>query len=86
MFFSIFLAFSFISSLALVYICYKHFRAMRRLDFYRKQGIPIAPGHNTFFIGNGLDIVQFLKDKKTGRKTKPPFWYHMSQFAKSQGD
>lgn len=48
-------------SLILLYfavITWKHFKAMRSLNFYEAQGFTIACGARRFFLGNLVDLVR----------------------------
>ena len=41
-----------------VFITYKHFAAIRRLNFYQDQGIESIPGARRFFLGNTIDFKE----------------------------
>lgn len=43
----------------LAVIVFLHFRAVRRLDFYEKQGAVLYPGCKSFFFGNMWDMVAY---------------------------
>ena len=45
----------------IVVICFFHFRAVQRLNFYEKQGAVIFPGAKRFFFGNNLDMIDYSK-------------------------
>ena len=58
------LAVKILLSLCLVYlgvICFFHFRAVKRLGFYEKQGAVVFPGAKRFFFGNNLDMIEYSK-------------------------
>ena len=43
----------------LAVIVYLHFRAVKRLDFYEKQGAVLYPGCKSFFFGNMWDMMAY---------------------------
>ena len=59
---------------------------MRKIQFYKHQGIPIAPGSSRFFIGNLLDLAEMEKAKQRGEQTKQPMAFVFDYFAKLNGD
>ena len=46
---------------SVAFLAWKHFKAMRRCNFYRNQGIFVAQGAGNFFLGNFIDLADWEK-------------------------
>ena len=69
----------------LFYITWKHFKAMKRLDFYKAQGVSISPGSRKFFFGSMSDLMNKSKHQKDLPLKVGNLWI-LEQDAKLNGD
>ena len=51
-------------TLLFIKCCYKYSRALKKLAFYREQGIFLYPGADKFIVGNLFDSLKFSTASK----------------------
>ena len=46
-------------------VCYIHFSAKRKIVFYHKQGAVSPKGVDTFFIGNVVSFIEWMRKRES---------------------
>ena len=69
----------------LVVFTWKHFKAIRRLNYYKKQGATIACGADRYFLGNLGDLANREKLVKNNEQVKIHEAWILDLVAKANG-
>ena len=49
-------------SLVFALLAWKHYKVMKRLDFYEAQGMTLQPGARRFVLGNAIELMNWGKE------------------------
>ena len=51
----------------LILVCVRHYKAVKRVQYYTDQGMSPVPGYDKFLLGNASDIMQYRKLREANK-------------------
>ena len=72
---------------AILFLVWRHYQTMQRLNFYKEQGVYIVEGAHRFFFGNMPEVEAHRAAAKTSElPIASPFLWLLDQMAVKNGD